>query len=163
MNVSVRTARPEELCSLTHLLDEVVFLHHHEDPTQFREPGAIAHNQYLEERIQDPDAAIFIAEVKSVLAGIAVAVIRDAPPFLNPDRFVLLENLVVTAKFRRTGVGRKLVDAAGLWARARDIEELDLNVYEFNYSAIRFYEVLGFQTVSRRMKRALPPLVETKD
>jgi diamine N-acetyltransferase len=49
-----------------------------------------------------------------------------------------------------------------LWARARDVQELDLNVYEFNHSAISFYEALGFQTVSRRMKRALPPLIETK-
>ena len=162
MSVSVRTARPEELGTLAHLLDEVIVLHHHQDPTQFREPGSIAHAQYLEERIQDQDAAIFVAEVKGALAGIAVAVIRDAPPFLNPDRFVLLENLVVTATLRRAGVGRKLVAAAGVWARARSIEELDLNVYEFNHSAIRFYEALGFQTVSRRMKQALPPIVETK-
>ena len=50
-----------------------------------------------------------------------------------------------------------------LWAQARDMKELDLNVYEFNHTAIHFYEALGFRTVSRRMKRALTPLVETKD
>lgn len=162
MNVSVRPARPEDLVALARLLDETVAFHHNEDPTQFRGPEAAEHTRYLEERFQDPDAAVFIAEDQGVLAGIAVTVIREAPPFLNPNRFVLLENLAVATKFRRTGVGRKLVEAAVLWTQARDMQELDLNVYEFNHSAIRFYEAIGFRTVSRRMKRTLAPLVETK-
>lgn len=162
MNVSVRPARSEDLVALARLLDEIAAFHHCEDPAQFREPAAAEHGRYLEERFQDPDAAVFVAEDERVLAGIAVTVIREAPPFLNPNRFVLLENLAVATEFRRTGVGRKLVDAAVLWARARDMQELDLNVYEFNHSAIRFYEAIGFRTVSRRMKRALAPLVETK-
>jgi diamine N-acetyltransferase len=162
MNVSVRTAQPEELLALAHLLDEVVAFHHDEDPTQFSGPEAAENTRYLEERFQDPDAAVFVAEDQGVLAGIAVTVIREAPPFLNPSRFVLLENLAVATKFRRTGIGRKLVDAAVLWTRARDIQELDLNVYDFNHSAIRFYEAIGFRTVSRRMKWTLPPLIETK-
>ena len=162
MNVSVRPARTEDLIALARLLDEIVAFHHSEDPSQFREPAAAEHRRYLDERFQDPDAAVFIAEDQGVLAGIAVTVIREAPPFLNPNRFVLLENLAVATKFRRTGVGRKLVDAAVLWTRARDMQELDLNVYEFNHSAIRFYEAIGFQTVSRRMKWTLAPLVETK-
>ena len=160
--MNVRTAHPEELVALAHLLDEIVAFHHNEDPIQFRGPEAAEHTRYLEERFQDPDAAVFVAEYRGALAGIAVTVIREAPPFLNPSRFVLLENLAVATKCRRTGVGRKLVDAAVLWARARDMQELDLNVYEFNDSAIRFYEAIGFRTVSRRMKRTLPPLIETK-
>ena len=119
MNISVRMAQPEELSELARLLDEVVVLHHREDPTQFLGPEAAAHHRYLEERFQDPDAAIFVAEDESAPAGIAVTVIREAPPFLNPNKFVLLENLAVSTRFRRTGVGRKLVDAAVLWARAR--------------------------------------------
>lgn len=162
MNVSVRPARPEDLVALVHLLDEIAAFHHGEDPTQFREAATAEHSRYLEELFQDPDAAVFVAEDQGVLAGIAVTVIREAPPLLNPNRFVLLENLAVATEFRRTGVGRKLVDAAVLWTRARDIRELDLNVYEFNHNAIRFYEAIGFRTVSRRMKRTLAPLVETK-
>jgi ribosomal protein S18 acetylase RimI-like enzyme len=163
MNISVRLAQRADLSELARLLDEVVLLHHHEDPTQFLGPEAAAHHRYLEERFNDPDAAIFVAEDGSAPAGIAVTVIRDAPPFLNPNKFVLLENLAVGARFRRTGVGRKLVDAAVLWARARDMKELDLNVYEFNHTAIHFYEAVGFRPVSRRMRLALAPLVETKD
>jgi diamine N-acetyltransferase len=162
MNLSVRTARPEDLVVLAQLLDEVIVLHHNEDPAQFTGPEEAQHTRYLEERFKDPDAAVFIAEDQGVPAGIAVTVIRDAPPFLTPSRFVLLENLAVAANFRRAGVGRKLVDAAILWAQARDMHELDLNVYEFNHSAIRFYEAIGFRTVSRRMKRTLQPLIETK-
>jgi diamine N-acetyltransferase len=162
MNVSVRLACSQDVVALARLLDEIVAFHHNEDPTQFSKPAGAAHSNYLDDRLQDPDAAVFLAEDQGVLAGVAVTVIREAPPFLNPSRFVLLENLAVSMEFRRAGVGRKLVDAAVLWTRARDMRDLDLNVYEFNRNAIRFYDAIGFRTVSRRMRRTLTPLVETK-
>ena len=162
MSFSVRPARAEDLPALIELMDEVVAFHHREAPTQFREPKTVATKLYLEERLENPEAAIFVSEDQGKLTGALVAVIHEAPPILVPNRVVLLENLVVSFPFRRSGIGRKLVEAATLWTRARDLEELNLNVYEFNLDAIRFYEVLGFQTVSRRMRLPLLPIVETK-
>jgi ribosomal protein S18 acetylase RimI-like enzyme len=45
--------------------------------------------------------------------------------------------------------------AAERWARARGAEEVWLDVWEFNGTAIGFYEALGYETVSRRMRRGV--------
>ena len=153
MNFSVRVARREDVPSLEHLIDQIVAFHHREAPTHFKDPGRLSSAGYLEERLADPDSVVLIAERNHSHVGVAVAVIREVPPILRPSRVVLVENLAVDDKFRRTGVGRKLIEAALVWARAQDVTELDINVYEFNVDAIRFYEALGFETVSRRMRR----------
>jgi ribosomal protein S18 acetylase RimI-like enzyme len=41
------------------------------------------------------------------------------------------------------------------WAIARGATSLELNVYEFNETAISFYERLGYQTLSRKMSKEL--------
>src|SRR5260370_36326375 len=102
MNASIRMARADDLDNLARLLDEVVLLHHDEDPTQFLAPEAAAHHRFLVERFQDPNAAIFVADENGAPAGGSVTFNRGWPPFPNPNKFGLLENLSVTTKFRRT-------------------------------------------------------------
>jgi diamine N-acetyltransferase len=157
MNLSVRAAHREDIPSLRRLIDQIVAFHYQEAPTQFKDPAAVLSEAYLEERLADPEAMVLVAECRRTQIGVAVALLREAPPILIPSRVVLVENLAVEPRFRRTGVGRKLMDAAILWARAQGVTELDLNVYEFNIEAIRFYEALGFKTVSRRMRRPCVP------
>ncbi len=41
------------------------------------------------------------------------------------------------------------------WAIARGATSIELNVYEFNVTAISFYERLGYQTFSRKMSKEL--------
>ena len=53
------------------------------------------------------------------------------------------------------GVGRRLMHHAEGWVREQGVAEVLLNVWEFNRRAIEFYEGLGYETVSRRMRRAL--------
>ena len=51
----------------------------------------------------------------------------------------------VDAAYRRTGVGRMLMDALGEWARARGLCALTLMVTNVNHGAIAFYEQAGFR------------------
>jgi GNAT superfamily N-acetyltransferase len=53
--------------------------------------------------------------------------------------------LVVDARARRTGVGRRLVAAAGDWARARGLRELFLRSNVVRPEAHAFYPALGFE------------------
>ncbi len=41
------------------------------------------------------------------------------------------------------------------WAIAKGATSIELNVYEFNETAISFYEGLGYQTLSRKMSKEL--------
>jgi ribosomal protein S18 acetylase RimI-like enzyme len=47
------------------------------------------------------------------------------------------------------------MDKVQEWALAKGATSIELNVYEFNETAISFYESLGYQTFSRRMNKDL--------
>jgi ribosomal protein S18 acetylase RimI-like enzyme len=47
------------------------------------------------------------------------------------------------------------MDEVRVWAIAKGATAIELNVYEFNETAIAFYERLGYQTLSRKMSKEL--------
>jgi ribosomal protein S18 acetylase RimI-like enzyme len=61
----------------------------------------------------------------------------------------------VMAADRGTGVGRRLMAAAERWVRDCGAAEVWLDVREFNDAAIGSYKAIGYETVSRRMRRKL--------
>jgi diamine N-acetyltransferase len=69
----------------------------------------------------------------------------------------MVDSLVVRKQKRRSGAGRALMRAAEDWAASQGASSLDLTVYEFNQTAIAFYRRLGYQNLSRRLTRPLPP------
>ena len=66
--------------------------------------------------------------------------------------FAVLDSLIVAAAHRRKGIGTALAREAHKWALCNGVERAWLNVWEFNESAISFYESLGYQTIGRRMQ-----------
>lgn len=57
-----------------------------------------------------------------------------------------ITNVAVLPKFRRTGIGRALMEELLKQSKAQGIHEFTLEVRAGNASAIRLYERLGFQT-----------------
>lgn len=56
----------------------------------------------------------------------------------------------VDPAYRRSGVGKILIDALRDWARGRQMRELKLMVTSVNQGAIRFYEGIGFSSTGYR-------------
>ncbi len=62
---------------------------------------------------------------------------------------------MVAQAHQRRGIATRLMTEGHRWARDRGLTEIELNVYEFNQPALRFYRRLGYSTVSRRLSRTL--------
>lgn len=84
-------------------------------------------------------------------------IIEDAPafPIFVPRRFAILDSLLVKSEFRQQGIGRMLMNAGKEWAIAKGATSIELNVYDFNQTAISFYERSGYQTYSQKMSKEL--------
>ncbi|GAB2570357.1 GNAT family N-acetyltransferase [Gracilibacillus alcaliphilus] len=54
------------------------------------------------------------------------------------------------------GIGRSLFTACLNWEQQKKADSLELNVYEFSKQAINFYEQIGLQTISRKMRFNMP-------
>ena len=52
---------------------------------------------------------------------------------------------------RRKGIGKLLIEEVKKQARENDYNKIELNCWEFNESAMKFYESIGFKTQRRIM------------
>ncbi len=69
--------------------------------------------------------------------------------------FVVVDSIIIKPEYRDQGIGRLLMDKMQAWSISKGGTSIELNVYEFNSSAISFYESCGYKTFSRRMSKEL--------
>ena len=88
--------------------------------------------------LDDPDKSVFFASVDEEIAG--QIILR-----VNWNKYAYIEDIVVDAKFRRRGIGRRLISQARQWARARGLAGLMLETQNNNVAACKLYEKCGFR------------------
>jgi GNAT superfamily N-acetyltransferase len=105
--------------------------------------------------IKGPDSTIWVAERSGKIEGMAVLLLHAHPEnLLHPARRIgEIDYISVRETSRRQGIGKALVEACALWARAHTCERVALNVYAFNEAAIGFYKASGFAPLYQRMSR----------
>ena len=101
---------------------------------------------------QQPGAGsrcLFVA-CGNALAGFAVGLMPPVPATHRGERIAELENVVVAAADRRTGIGRALCCAVLDWCRSQGATEIVLEVRATGTGAIALYTGLGFKPAGRR-------------
>ena len=154
----IREARAADYREVCEIMEEADRLHRENLPGRFKRPeGPVRTREYLLSLMADPDVALFVAVEGERLVGVVHVLIRETRdiPILVSRRYGFVENLVVREGLRRKGIGSALMERAHEWARSRGATEIELNVYEFNQSAIGLYRKLGYATISRYMGRAV--------
>ena len=56
----------------------------------------------------------------------------------------LLEDMVVSSRYRGMGIGRKLMESIEKWAQSRGVTRLQLLADRTNFSALDFYDKMGW-------------------
>jgi diamine N-acetyltransferase len=158
METSIRKAAAEDYSSMCELFDEIDSLHRDHLPHIFQKPnGAARERDYYLELIADEKVALFVAEAGGQLIGFVHAFTRDAPdfPVFVPWHYAIVDSIVVKSEFQNHRTGKILMGKIQEWAVAKGAASIELNVYEFNQTAISFYENLGFRTFSRKISKEL--------
>src|SRR5512142_1071132 len=158
MKVSVRKATADDYDPLCELFDEIDAWHRDNLPHIFRKPsGPVRERDYYLGLISDENVGVFVAETGGNLIGFVHAMMRDTPPLpiFVPRRSAIVDSIVVRSSYQNQGTGRLLMNKIEDWALMKGASSIELNVYEFNETAISFYERLGYQTLSRKMSKEL--------
>lgn len=141
----------DEVCRL---LAQIDALHRTAYPDRFQEVLPVREKSFLQFYLDKHDIKTWVAAtVDKKLAGLIMVEIRYTPslPIIRPRSLAMIEVLVVDEAHRRQGIGQQLMAQALAWAKHKQVNEIQLAVWEFNEDAIRFYEALGYQTLHRRM------------
>jgi len=93
--------------------------------------------------------ASFVAEQDGVLVGFAEVSLRAYAEGCESSPVGYLEGWYVAPTHRRTSVGRRLVEAAEDWARAKGCTEMASNTELHNIQSQQAHARLGYQEVER--------------
>ena len=156
MKTHTRKATANDYDDLCELFNEVDALHRVNLPHIFQKPnGAARERDYYLGLVADENIGLFIVEVDEKLAGFVHVFVRDTPviPVIIPQHYAVIDEIVVKSEFQNHGIGKMLMEKAQEWATAHGAACIELNVYEFNKNAISFYERLGYQILSQKMRK----------
>ena len=158
VEIHVRQATANDYDDLCELYDEIDTLHRVNLPYIFKKSnGSPREKDYYLGVIADENVGFFVAEVDKKLVGFIHILVRDTPvfPILIHQHYAVIDGMAIKSEFQNRGLGRILMEKTQEWAITKGAEFIELNVYEFNKNAISFYERLGYQTSSRRMRKSL--------
>lgn len=145
--IIVDDARHEDIPDLVKLLDELFSIE--QDFT----PDHVKQAQGLDLLIANPSRAIIKvarnAQGKAIGMVSAQFVISTAQG--APSAWV--EDMVVNAKYRATGIGKILLESALVWAKENGATRAQLLVDISNEPALGYYSHLGWQSTSLQARR----------
>ena len=151
--VSVRLAVLGDFPTIEILWASVNQAHVEAHPEQLRQVESGFVLKRFTDLLASETSRTFVAEREGEIVGMIAVTSRDVPPSpaLLMRRTLYVDILAVDSRVRRQGIGHLLMERVIAWGQEKGIVELELDVFDFNASAIAFYEVLGIKTKIRRM------------
>ncbi len=150
----IRVGTPADAAALAQLLVEVNDQHVAALPDVFRAVGPDEETvAFLRNWASKDDTHLLVADGPAEPLGFALVTLHEAPPMpiFAPRRWAEVHMLVVAEAARGRGLGRALMGRAHAWAVEQGAADVRVVVWEFNESAIQFYERLGYTTARRTM------------
>jgi ribosomal protein S18 acetylase RimI-like enzyme len=100
---------------------------------------------------------VLIASVDGQPAGYIYAEFRDfrESPLTFPYEALHIHHISVARAFRRTGIGRALMDHVIVAAKERDVRRMTADYWAFNEQAQAFFEGFGLMPYNIRVWREL--------
>lgn len=100
---------------------------------------------------------IFLAVKNNTVVGLIHVREAQTPPFnsIVPHKYTEVIDIIVTASYRKRGIGSMLMDAAKQWSKTRNLDYIEILVLSDAKGEFLFYEHEGFVTVSHTMRCVL--------
>lgn len=150
----VRRARAEDLDAIVRLWREMWDYHAAFDPNFQSTPAAEAvMSGWIEDNMNAPRSAVFVAEGAARLDGYCMAMILENPPVLPLQFFGYVSEISVREK--RRGVGAALLRAVHAWFREHGLSYAEVNVSVRNAAARSFWRKQGYGEFLERLRVSL--------
>ncbi len=109
----------------------------------------------LQEMLHSENYRLVVAENDNEVIASGYGKIAEAEPFIKYHKYGYLGFIYVKPAFRGQGISRLVMDHLALWLKEQGAEELRLDVYYDNLSAIKAYHKYGFKESLVKMRMPL--------
>lgn len=155
MNLKIREANNNDYVEVFNLALEVYKLHLKGRPDVYLEIDNPLTKEYFSDLLNSNTSKIFVVENidnKKLTAYSILQIITTKNPIYIPKTFIYIDDFCVGSNFKRNGIGKMMFNHLVTYAKSKKVDSLQLNVWEFNKAAIKFYEAMGMSTRNRRME-----------
>ncbi len=144
--MEIRLACERDIPQILVLLDQIARLHAEGRSDLFHGVRKFDHNNVLQ-MLADSNKPVYVAAEGEYVLGYAMCVYKELRNHstLSDRRVMYIDDLCVDEACRGQGIGKKLYDFVLQLARNTDCANVELNVWAFNASAVRFYEKCGMK------------------
>ncbi len=144
--ITIRKTTAKDVPAILELWKELMDLHKKLDPIWTR--AASGHKRFAEfltHHIDSNDSCAFVAINGKNPVGFCLTRISDYPPVLEKQQYAELTNIAVTKKYRRHGIGKKLVKKVRQWCAKRGVTRIEARYSTENPIAAEFWAKAGFR------------------
>jgi RimJ/RimL family protein N-acetyltransferase len=141
MTPIIRLATKNDLPTLETFMDGLVDAERPMDVT-IKDGKVIYYD--LESFILNENSVLYVVELNGELVASGYAKIKPDRIYLKHDNHAYLGFMYVPEEHRGNGYNKLIVEALFSWCKTKNINEIRLDVYDSNPSAIRAYEKVGF-------------------
>jgi GNAT superfamily N-acetyltransferase len=149
MEISIRTARPEDISRLSELLDELFRIE-----SDF-EPDIEKQVKGLNMLLTDPAGTSFVLVAVAQGQIIGMATVQALVSTAEGGRVGLVEDVVIDSSYRCRGVGTMLLARLIDCARGNKFIRLQLLADRTNHVAVDFYRSRGWSATSLNCMRIM--------
>ena len=142
--MNIRNAQIEDVNKISELMLQVAKIHSNARKDIFKEKSIEEIKTEFNNRINNKEN-ILVAEENNNIYGVIVYKIKEVKEHINlKDRTTLyIDELVIDEKVRKMGIGKNLFSEVKKIAKEKNYDAVELNCWNFNESAIQFYEKCG--------------------
>ena len=143
----VRFAEEKDLDIINELRKQVNDIHVEGRPDVFKAGFGSEIRDFAKVIINGENSDIIVAERNGVICGMVCVDYVNKPetPYSKARNFYHVQEIAVDADYRRQGVAKELFEFMIEDAKKRKLARIELDVWEFNDSAIEFYQAVGFR------------------
>ncbi len=150
----VRLAEEKDLDIINDLRKQVNDIHVEGRPDVFKAGFGTEMRDFAKVIMDRENSNIIVAERNGVICGMACVdyVNKSETPYAKARKFYHVQEIAVDVNYRRQGIAKELFEFMIADAKKRNLKKIELDVWEFNDSAIEFYQAVGFRQTRRWME-----------
>lgn len=155
IKMDIQIERTKDHDMISKLNESVQTLHHKLYPDNFKKFDLKSVTKFFKGILTSDDSYAFLAKIDSEPVGYILCMVktRKENEFQFEKEMLYVDQISINEKFRKKGVGKKLMEKALDLAKELQLSEIQLDHWVQNEEAGNFFKQMGFEYYNYKMKK----------
>lgn len=153
----IEIVKTDDFSVLAELNEEIQTFHHKIHPKIFKPYNKETILNFFKTTVNSENAAAYLAKENGTTVGYVLLFNMNSAdnPFQFAKRYVLLDQILVLKNHQGKGIGKLLLEAVFSFAKANNVNLVELNHWTQNDSARKFFNKNKFEYYNEKMWRVI--------